>query len=440
MSRPSLPSVAIVGAPNVGKSRLFNRLAGGRRSLVHATPGVTRDRLEARLEMEGHSLLLVDTGGVLFSREAGSLAREVEEQALRAARDADLVLLVVDLKTGVSALERELAERLRRLGRPILLVLNKVDAARRAEANRAEAWDLGLGEGVEVSAEHATGIEELREAIASRLPVAREEEPTPEEVPIAILGRPNAGKSSLFNRLLGSERAIVNATPGTTHDRLEGAFVHRGRRYRLVDTAGLRRGARVHDPLEGLTAAVARGTAQRSAMVLLVVDGERGIDRQDLTVAGLALKTYRPLIVALNKTDLLSASALAALEEKAQHEFGFARYAPRVRVSAATGEGLGALKGSLGRVWEEGGRRVTTGVLNRMLAEFRDTDTTSPRRRTLRLMYATQEGIHPPSFVVFGRGSARVHFAYRRTLENFLRRRLRLSHTPIVLRFRAVSG
>lgn len=433
----SLPSIAIVGAPNVGKSRLFNRLAGGRSSLVHSRPGVTRDRIEARVDLDGRPALLVDTGGLLLDPQA-DLARQIERQALEAAQEADLVLFVVDLKAGITNLDRELGRRLRRLDRPILLALNKVDALRRAEENRAEVWDLGLGEGIEVSAEHAIGIAELREAIAARLPEGpQEEEEQPEAIPVAVVGRPNAGKSSLFNRLLRRERAIVSPIPGTTHDRVQGAFVHLGRKYLLVDTAGLRRGARVSDPLEALTAAVARGTVGKAAIVLLVVDGQRGIDRQDLAVAGLALRTYRPLIIVLNKVDLLTPTAVRALRQQAEQEFAFASYAPRLPVSALGGRGLGALKAGLQEVWDQGGRRVPTAALNKLLAKFRSLQTTTPRRRSVRLLYATQEGIHPPSFVVFGHTRGRVHFAYRRRLENFLRQRLELTRTPLVLRFRS---
>jgi GTP-binding protein len=431
-----LPLVAIVGAPNVGKSRLFNRLAGGRRSLVHSTAGVTRDTNETRAEIGGRALRLVDTGG-MHSGKQESLGRQVEERALAVASDSDLVLFVVDLKAGVTPLDRDLALRLRRLGRPILLTLNKVDASRQAEANRSEAWSLGFGEGLEVSAEHAIGIDELCEAIVQRLPAARAEAGEEEAIPVAIVGRPNAGKSSLFNRMLGAERAIVSPTPGTTRDRIMGHVEHGKHRYRLVDTAGLRREARVSDPLEALSAAVARGAVGRSAIALLVVDAPRGVDRQDLAVAGLAQRTYRPLVVALNKADLLPRPDLAALLARARDEFGFARYAPLVPVSALTGRGVQALKSTLGRVWQEGERRVPTPALNRLLEEFGTHLPPAPRRRSVRLLYATQEGVHPPSFLFYGRSTGRPHFTLRRALENFLRQKLKLEQTPLILRFRA---
>ncbi len=435
-----LPSVIIVGAPNVGKSRLFNRLAGGRRSLVHATPGVTRDRLEARITLDRRTFLLVDTGG-LVPGHRGALEKEIARQALTAAREADLLLFVVDLKNGLTALERDLAPKLRRLDRPVLLVLNKVDAISSAEGNRAEAWSLGLGEGVEISAEHAIGISELSEAIEQALP----ERPVPdaesdEAIPVAIVGRPNAGKSSLFNYLLGKQRAIVSEVPGTTHDRLEGFFEYSRQRYRLIDTAGLRRGARVHEPLEALTAAVARGVMDRSAITLVVLDAARGVDRQDLAVGGYALRTHRPLVVALNKVDLLSRRELEELRILAREEFGFARFAPQVPVSALTGRGLRVLKSTLRTVWVEGGRRVSTGALNRLIKQFSRRHSSSPRRRTIRPLYATQEGVHPPSFIVFGHATGRPYFAYRRALENFLRSQLELTHTPLVLRFRSRRG
>jgi GTP-binding protein len=440
------PSVVIVGAPNVGKSRLFNRLAGGKRALVHATPGLTRDRLEARMELGTHTVRLVDTGGLVL-RPADDLARQVERQAREAAAEASLVLFVVDLKSGLTPLDRHLASQLRKFGRPILLVLNKVDAHKRAEENRSEIWSLGFGDGVEVSAEHAIGMAELLEAVeeilgGSEAPAgeAAPEEASksePEAIPVAIVGRPNAGKSSLFNRLLGRERAIVNPIPGTTHDRLEARLERAGRVFRLIDTAGLRRGARVSDPVEALSAAAARGAVAKSAIVLLVLDAQRGIDRQDLAVGGLALRSYRPLVVALNKADLLQPKRLAELRRKAASEFDFARYAPRVAVSALSGRGVTGLLSTLAAVWEEGGLRVPTSALNRILAEFLKRAPATPRARRVRPLYVTQEGVHPPSFIVFARGGGgRVHFSYRRGLENFLRKRLALSRTPMILRFR----
>ncbi|MCI0458222.1 MAG: ribosome biogenesis GTPase Der [Gemmataceae bacterium] len=434
-----LPSVAIVGAPNVGKSRLFNRLAGRRPSLVHSRPGLTRDCVETRIEIDGCPLILVDTGGVAPSK-AEPLGAEVERRALRAAQEADLVLFVVDLKTGVSPFERDLVARLRRQGRPILLVLNKVDATRNSSQNRHEAWQLGLGEGVEVSAEHGIGLAELCEAIAARLPRQTASVPARAEIPVAIVGRPNAGKSLLFNRLLRTDRSIVSPVPGTTRGGVEACLEHGEQLYKLVDTAGLRRGARVTDPVEALTGAVARGALARSAIALLVIDAARGLDRQDLAVAGLALRTYRPLVVALNKIDRLSPPALATLKRQASYELAFASYAPVVPVSALSGRGLSLLLSTLDEVWQQGGRRVPTASLNRLLQEFSADAPGMPRRRRVRLLYATQEGTHPPAFVFFGRRTGRPHFTFRRALENFLRRRLELARTPMVLRFRSGSG
>ncbi|MEE9219575.1 MAG: ribosome biogenesis GTPase Der [Acidobacteriota bacterium] len=436
-----LPQIVIVGAPNVGKSRLFNRLARKRRSVVHSMPGTTRDRLEARVSLGDREFLLIDTGGIAAGSGGSALQREIEHQAIEAAREGDLVLLVVDLKAGVTALDRELATRILRLGKPVLLVLNKVDAAARASANRPDAWRLGLGEGVEISAEHSIGVEELIEALAARLPAGERSAPAePEAIPVAIVGRPNAGKSSLFNQLLGSQRALVSAQPGTTHDRLEGMFEYRGQRYRLIDTAGLRRRSRIREPLEALTAALARGVIDRSAIALLVLDASRGIDRQDLAVGGLALRTYRPLLVALNKVDLLQPALLTRTRAHALRQFGFARFAPQVPVSALTGQGIPALKRMLARIWQEGGKRVSTGPLNKLLSRFGERLPGSPRRHRVRPLYATQEGIHPPSFVVFAHLSGKPHFAYRRAFENFLRKKLELEHTPIVLRFRSQRG
>jgi GTP-binding protein len=398
------PLVAIVGAPNVGKSTLFNRLVGKRRAIVTDEPGVTRDRLYGEVRHDDHAFRLVDTGGMTLSEEL-PLAGQVERQAEVAVAEAALVLLVVDGRAGATALDEDLAARLRRGGCRPLLVANKVDAAE-SKTRVHELYALGLGEPLEVSAEHGRGVEELLEAVVSRLPESPASDPEDRRLSVAVVGRPNVGKSSLVNRLLGEERVLVSSRPGTTRDAIDTLLEVGDRRYRLVDTAGLRR--------PGRTA-------------------------QDTHVAGYISDALRPMVVVVNKWDLVLAKeeAVGRWEERARRQLRFTHGAPLVFASAESGQRVLKVLDRVEEVYAAAGIRVSTQQLNRWLqAHPASAMRSTARGPGFRMFYATQTGIHPPSFLVFCNDPARAHFSTRRQIENGLRESFGFGPVPIQLEVR----
>jgi GTP-binding protein len=438
----SKPLIAIVGAPNVGKSTLFNRLAGRRRALVTDEPGMTRDRMYASVEDVPRPFRIVDTGGLAPDPDA-AFAREIERQVAIALAEADVVLFVVDARAGATAADLELADRWRRLGRPVLLVANKVDSDA-LELRMHELGRLGLGVPLGVSAEHGRGIEELVEEIqvalgeVPALAVAAEDRNGP--IGLAIVGRPNVGKSSIFNRLVGSERAIVSDVPGTTHDAIDTLLRVGDRDYRLIDTAGLRRPGRVEHAAERFSAARARENIAGCDVALLVLDASSGFVAQDGHVAGHVLEAYKPMVVAVNKWDLVEEreSAAKAWETEIRHRLRFAGPVPLVLVSARTGQRVQRVLDLARAAHEAAGIRVPTPVLNRWLREQVAGDPSAPPPRGhLRLLYAAQTGTHPPTFLLFCNDPAHAHVSIRRQLANSLRARFGFGSTPIRLRFRA---
>jgi GTP-binding protein len=436
------PLIAIVGAPNVGKSTLFNRLAGGRRALVTGEPGMTRDRQYAAVADARVPFRIVDTGGLPPDPDA-PFAREIERQVEIALGEASAVLFLVDTRAGATALDEELAARLRRVGIPLLLVANKVDGDA-LELRMHELRRLGLGAPIGVSAEHGRGIEELFEAI-ERLLLERfgpSEAPVEDEgaLRLAIVGRPNVGKSSIFNRLCGTERAIVSDVPGTTHDAVDTLLQVDGRRYRLIDTAGLRRPGRVQRVTERFSAARARENIEHCDVALLVVDAEAGFLAQDGHVAGHVREAYRPMVVAVNKWDLVTDREAAAKrwEADVRRRLRFAGEVPLVLVSALTGQRVRRVLDLALALHEAAGIRVPTPELNRWLREQIAGDPAAPPPRgQLRLLYATQTGTHPPTFLLFCNDPSLAHPSVRRQLVNRLRERFGFGSTPIRLRLRA---
>jgi GTP-binding protein len=430
-----LPVVAIVGAPNVGKSTLFNRLIGRRRAIVSDRPGVTRDRIMERCDLFGTPMLLVDTGGVVTA-PADALAAGVREEALKAVQEADLILLVVDGRAGVTATDLELAGLLRSSGRPVIPVANKIDA----EALEAQAHDasrLGLGEVVGVSAEQGRGLDDLVERLRLRLPPPAAVAEAP-GVALALVGRPNVGKSSLFNRLVRAERSLVTPIPGTTRDPVDAVFEHHGTRYRVIDTAGIRRRARAGEEVEWVSVLKARQALEQAEAVIAMVDAVAGIGHQDLAILGLVAGSHRPAVVAANKIDLLHAAGTGTEEriDAIRGALRFAPYVPVIGVSARTGRGIARLLAALEQVRRESARRASTPELNRVLeAIVREKQPPSDRGRDVRFYYITQVGAHPPRFVVFSNGRP-VRDSYRRFMEARIRERLGLRAAPIVLSFR----
>jgi GTP-binding protein len=435
----SNPVVAVVGAPNVGKSTLFNRLVGRRTALVTDEPGVTRDRIYGEVTRGGKPFRLVDTGGLRF--DDVPFGREILLQADAALGEARLVLLVVDARAGATALDRDVAAYLRRRGARTLLVANKVDGPAQ-DADVHELHELGLGAPVPVSAEHALGFDELLEAIEERLegPEGAEESSEVEPVKIAIIGRPNVGKSSLLNRLVGEERMMVSEIAGTTRDAVDTLLVRGETRYLLVDTAGLRRRGRARETVESLSAMRARQAIERADVVVLVLDGSEPIAAQDAHVAGYAAEAGRPIVVAVNKWDLVQEREERAKswEEDVRARLKFVKEVPIVLVSAKSGQRVAKILDRVDAAYAEASRRVPTPELNRWLQVEADRERRAPAKgKSVRLFYAAQTGIRPPRFVLFCNDARRLHFSLRRHLENSLRERFGFGASPLKLTFRS---
>jgi GTP-binding protein len=437
------PLIAIVGAPNVGKSTLFNRLVGGRRALVTDEPGMTRDRNYGMVRRGTRPFRVVDTGGLTPGLDV-PLAREIERQAELALNEAAGVLYVVDARAGANALDRELAARFRRRGIPVRLVANKVDAPS-VEPLVHELHGLGLGEPIPISAEHGVGLDQLLDAVESMLGPLAETPPqtdsaAPVEVRVALVGRPNVGKSSLLNRLLGEDRVLVSALPGTTRDAVDTPFACRGRRYLLVDTAGIRRRGKVSKAAETLSVVLARRSIERADVVVLVVDATEAFAAQDAHIAGHAIEAKKPVVVAVNKWDLVEGKevAAAAWQEELRRRLRFVKDVPIVLVSARTGQRVLKILDHVDAVHAAAGRRIPTPELNRWLHQEAQTERASPAAGgSVKLFYAAQTGVHPPRFVLFCNDARRVHFSLRRRLENSLRERFAFGAAPLHLQFRS---
>ncbi|MCG8555225.1 MAG: ribosome biogenesis GTPase Der [Proteobacteria bacterium] len=431
------PLVAIVGRPNVGKSSLFNRLAATRNAIVEDTPGVTRDRLYAPAEALGHGYLLVDTGG--FDPGAGDpLFESIAEQVELAVSEASLVICVLDSRTGATAADREAIALLRRSTRPVIYAANKVDTPAQSGA-ALDLYRFGMPEVVAVSALHGHGLGEIEEAIARALP-ERAPAPSEQAVPgpaVAVVGRPNAGKSSLVNRLLGQPRQIVDARPGTTVDSVDTPLVWGDRRYLLTDTAGMRRRRAVKEPVEAISILHALRAIERSHAVVLVVDAERGAAEQDAKIAGFALERGRAIVIALNKIDAVERAAGKQLEQRTREVLGFMSFAPLQRISALEGSGVGGLMNLVAAVVQNHQKRVATAELNRFFEQVLQKHPPPTRRgRPVRIYYVSQVRTRPPTFVASTNRPDLVHFSYRRYVVNQLRARFGFEGTPIRVLYR----
>ncbi len=466
-------TVAIVGRPNVGKSTLFNRLVGGRPALVHGTPGLTRDRRYGECDYFGARFRVIDTGGLDPEAATEAIGAGIHRQAQVAMEEADAVLFVVDAMAGLTPVDRELAHRMRRLGRPVMVVANKIDSTRR-EQFVGEVFELGLGEVWAVSAAHGRGVDEMLEALVGLLGLktgraaleeeegegeaegegererdegdgpeeAREQEtgdrkpePRDEVLRVALVGKPNAGKSSLLNRLVGAERALVHHAPGTTTDPVDAEFELGGKKYVLVDTAGIRRKARIEEEPEKLSVSLAIAQLERGDVAVLLLDAREGASEQDARLAQMAEESGRALVIGLNKGDLLGgAGAGAKAIEQAREQIHFAPWAEMVIISALRGDGVTALLEAVERAAANHRKRVATAELNRFFAEVLETHP-PPLHRGLdvRLKYLTQGGIRPPTFILFANRPEGVSPGYRRYVVNQLRSRYHFQGTPVRL-------
>ena len=435
-----LPTVAIVGRPNVGKSTLFNRLVGKRLALVDDRPGVTRDRREGEAKLLGLDFRVIDTAG-FEDEDPATLPGRMRQQTEAAVRDADAALFLVDAREGLTPLDEEIGRWLRAESTPVIVVANKAEG-RAAESGIFEAFRLGLGDPIAISAEHGEGVADLFEAVRPHVEHEHFEDEQSERddtLKLAIVGRPNAGKSTLVNRMIGEERMITGPEAGITRDSISLDWEWNGRAVRLVDTAGLRKRAKVEDKLERLSAADTRRAIDFSEVVVLLLDATRGLEAQDLRIASQVLEEGRGLVIAVNKWDVAENASSLFNGIKAALAEGLAqlRDVPLLTVSAKTGKGIDTVLEVAFEIREAWSRRVPTGELNRWFEGAVETNPPpAPRGQRIKLRYITQVKSRPPSFVVFGNRTDELPESYRRYLLNALRRDLKLGAVPLRLEFR----
>lgn len=431
------PLVALVGRPNVGKSTLFNRLIGKRVAIVDDVAGTTRDRLYDNVEWTGHEFTLIDTGG--FEVDAvGDIPRRIREQARQAMADADLVVFMVDGRDGLSAADVEIAEQIRQSKKPIILAVNKAESeSRRLDA--VDFYQLGLGEVIAISAIHGIGTGDLLDAIVEHLPKNEPEEDLG-GIGVAIVGRPNVGKSSLLNALAGEERSIVAETPGTTRDVIDTVVEHDGQRLVLLDTAGIRRRGRVEQGIEKYSVIRALRAIDRADLALLVFDADEGVTAQDTHLAGYVRDAYKGVGFVVNKWDLVkpkTPTSMIDFTATIRAAFSFMPWAPILYTSALTGSGVGKLLDLAMSIFEHRNRRIATSALNAVVNEATDShQAASQQGRRLRVYYATQVDVNPPTFVFFVNDVKLLHFTYERYLENQLRAAFDFEGTPLRLVFK----
>jgi GTP-binding protein len=432
--------VVLVGRPNVGKSALFNRLAGRRRALVHDRPGMTRDALEAPAKTSGdRPYLLVDTGGLDLDA-AGGFTAWTSARALSTVADADLLLFVLDGAAGLLPEDRRIAARLRTLGKPVVAVWNKIDTRAAAEA-AAEAYELGFPEVVAVSAIHGTGQDDLDASIERRLPPDLDPETRIEPIPVAVVGRPNVGKSSVVNALVGADRVMVSDIPGTTRDSIDVLLTRGERRYLLVDTAGMRRKGKTTDPAEKLSVVAARASMERARIAVVVLDAAEGVTAQDAHIAGYAEEAGRALLLVANKWDLIEKdrAAIRRLREDVEGRFVFTRSRALLAVSAKTGRGVGRILPEVDGVARRFGTRLPTGELNRLFRRAFDRQAPTGRSgREMKIRYAVQVRSEPPLVRLFADRAEKLHFSFERFLQNRLREAYPLEGVPV--RFEVVRS
>lgn len=433
------PIVALIGRPNTGKSTLFNRLVGWRKAIVDREPGLTRDRLYGVAEWRGREMTVVDTAGLSLNRDDASRAA-IEHQTRLAIEDAQVIIFLLDAREGVTPLDRDIADMLRRSRRPVVVAANKVDDPRQAYL-RHEVLELGFADPVMMSGHHGIGVDDLLDAILALLPEPQELEPGEEAVArLAIMGRQNVGKSSLLNRLLGDERAVVSPTPGTTRDPVDTELAFDGLPVVLVDTAGIRRRSAARDRLEQFSLLRGIRAMERADAVLLLLDASTGVLAQDQHVASYALEAGRGLVLLVNKIDLVEGPQRRASdwEKRLRADFRFVRHAPILLISALTGQGVGKVLPTALEVVGQRRTRVPTNELNRLLREaFQERPPPSYKGKRLVLRYATQAGSETPTIVLFVNDVSLLHFGYRRYLENRIRERFGFAGNPLRIVLRA---
>ncbi len=432
------PIIAIVGRPNVGKSMLFNKLIGKRISIVEDTPGVTRDRIYGESDWNGRPFTLVDTGGI-EPRTDNEILSFMRQQAEIAIANATVIVLLTDGKVGVTAADYDVARMLQRSGKPIVLGVNKMDSVGRTDPEFYEFYNLGLGDPIAVSAVHGHGTGDLLDACVSYFPEDDGEEEEDDRIQVAIIGRPNVGKSSLTNRILGFERVIVSDVAGTTRDAIDSAFENEHGKFNFIDTAGMRKKSRVEESIEKYSVLRSMMAIDRADVCLILIDATDGVTEQDTKVAGMAHEAGKACVIVVNKWDLVEkdGKTMDRMREEIQRDLGFMTYAPTVFISAVTGQRVDRLFELINYVNEQAATRITTGQLNNVLedAQTRVQPPTDKGRR-LKIYYMTQVGVRPPHFVIFCNDKRLFHFSYQRYLENCIRNTFGLEGTPIKISIR----
>jgi len=432
------PLVAIVGRPNVGKSMLFNKLIGKRLAIVEDTPGVTRDRIYGECEWVGRKFMLVDTGGI-EPRTDDQILTFMREQAQIAIDHADVIIFLTDIKTGLTASDQEVATMLLKSGKPIVLAVNKMDSTGTLDPDYYEFYNLGMGDPVAVSAVHGHGTGDLLDRCIEYFPPETDDEEEDDTIKVAVIGKPNVGKSSLVNRILGQERVIVSNVAGTTRDAIDSYFENETGKYVFIDTAGMRKKSRVDESIERYSVLRATMAIDRADVCLIMIDATEGVTEQDTKVAGLAHEAGKACIIVVNKWDLVEkdGKTMDHMREDIRRDLAYMTYAPVLFISAATGQRVPRLFELINYVNQQACTRITTGMLNNVLedAQTRVQPPTDKGRR-LKIYYMTQVGVKPPHFVVFCNDARLFHFSYRRYLENCIRNVFGLEGTPIVLTVR----
>ena len=429
------PLVAIVGRPNVGKSMLFNRLVGRRLSIVEDTPGVTRDRLYAECEWCGRKFDMVDTGGIEPSTDSEILLF-MREQAQIAIDAADVIVLVTDIRTGVTAADKDVANMLLRSRKPVVLAVNKADSTGAEDVAVYEFYELGLGDPIAVSAVHGHGTGDLLDACLRYLPPPEEEEEEDDCIKVAVIGKPNVGKSSLINCILGEKRVIVSDMAGTTRDAVDTPFENDKGKYIFIDTAGIRRKSKVDERVERFSVMRAQLAIERADVCVIMIDAREGVTDQDTKIAGLAHEAGKASIIVVNKWDLVEkeTGTMEKMRKDVMRDLSFMSYAPVLFISALTGQRTDRLFELINYVNDQSSMRISTGMLNDVLADAQArVQPPTDKGRRLKIYYMTQTGVKPPNFVVFCNSRELFHFSYRRYLENQIRAVFGLEGTPIRL-------
>jgi len=429
----SRPLVAIVGRPNVGKSLLFNRLAGRRLSIVEDTPGVTRDRLYAECEWSGRTFDIVDTGGIEPSTD-NEILMFMREQANIAINAADVIVLVTDITTGVTAADKDVANMLLRSKKPVVLCVNKVDNPSRVDRTIYEFYSLGLGDPIALSAVHGHGTGDMLDACLEHFAPEGEDDSDPDRINVAIIGKPNVGKSSLTNLIAGEQRVIVSNVAGTTRDAVDTKIDNEYGKYNFIDTAGIRRKSKVDDRIEKFSVMRAQLAIERADVCLIMIDAREGVTDQDTKIAGLAHEAGKASIIIVNKWDLVEkeTGTMEKMRKDVMRDLSFMTYAPILFISAMTGQRVQRIFELINYVNDQSAMRITTGMLNNVLADAQArVQPPTDKGRRLKIYYMTQTGIKPPNFVVFCNSRELFHFSYQRYLENQIRATFGLEGTPV---------